>query len=131
MSESTVTQRNLAFGEVSSLALSKVADLNAQQLVTAITELRPDDTPSEQLRIALLLSLQESDLRALKDPAELDSQCTKLSGKLAATSDQHAAVATELDALALSAPCEFTPDHVWALVRAIKVQNQILNLYLG
>ena len=37
----------------------------------------------------------------------------------------------ELEALANSDPKQFTPEQIWILVRAIKVQSQVLQLYLG
>jgi hypothetical protein len=33
--------------------------------------------------------------------------------------------------LARSDPQKFTPDQIWILIRAIKVQSQILQLYVG
>lgn len=106
--------------------------VNARELVNAIAELKPSYGPVEQLRVALLLSIQNAEqLDALADRDELSRQCAELSLHLTATTDQHAAVAGELDALAQDSPCEFTPDHVWSLVRAIKVQTRILTLYTG
>jgi hypothetical protein len=37
----------------------------------------------------------------------------------------------ELETLARSDPQRFTPDQIWVLIRAIKVQSQILQLYVG
>ena len=51
--------------------------------------------------------------------------------RLQAATDQHAAMTEELESLARSDPREFTPDQIWVLIRAIKVQGQILQLYLG
>ena len=45
--------------------------------------------------------------------------------------DQHAAVANELDQLALTQPCEFEPKHVWTLIRAVKVQSQFVDMLTG
>jgi len=45
--------------------------------------------------------------------------------------DQHAAMTEELEDLARSDPKKFTPDQIWILIRAIKVQSQVLQLYLG
>ena len=105
--------------------------MDASQLATRIAQLRPELEPAEQLRMALLLALQHQNLGVLEDDDELERQCQEIGLQLSATSDQHAAVADELDSLALTAPCEFSPAHLWTLVRAIKVQNQILSLYLG
>ena len=105
--------------------------MDAQQLVSSIAQAKPEYSVANQLRYALLLANQNEELSNLSDPGELTRQCDQVSMQLNATTDQHAAVSHELESLAATAPCEFTPDHVWSLVRAIKVQSQILNMYLG
>ncbi|MFN3190467.1 MAG: hypothetical protein ACE361_08080 [Aureliella sp.] len=106
--------------------------MSAPQLVNAISELRPEYTPAQHLRIALLLSLEHENIDALAaDPVALERSLLEVTIKLSATTDQHAAVAGDLDSLASTSPCEFTPQHLWTLVRALKIQSQILNLYLG
>ena len=37
----------------------------------------------------------------------------------------------DLEALSRRDPTKFTIDQVWTLIRAIKVQSQILQLYVG
>ena len=37
----------------------------------------------------------------------------------------------ELESLAASDPKKFSPEQIWVLIRAIKVQSQILQLYVG
>lgn len=104
----------------------------AQELVNAVADLRPEYTAAQQLRIALLLSLQHDNIENLsKNKEELERQLLNVTIQLSATTDQHAAVSGELDSLASTTPCEFTPEHLWTLVKALKVQSQILNLYLG
>jgi len=49
--------------------------------------------------------------------------------RLEAASDQHAAVAEELDTMCGDGPVKFSPDQLWILLRAVKVQSQILELY--
>lgn len=105
--------------------------MDAQHLVNSIATMRPQDSPEEHLRLALLLSLQNDDLQLLLDPKELERQCSEIAIQLSAATDQHAAVASELDSLATTSPCEFNPEHLWTLVRALKVQSQVLNMYLG
>ncbi|HEV3004330.1 MAG TPA: hypothetical protein VGX78_07700, partial [Pirellulales bacterium] len=51
--------------------------------------------------------------------------------RLQAATDQHAAMTQELEQLASSDPEKFSPDQIWVLVRAIKVQSQVLSLYVG
>lgn len=76
-------------------------------------------------------------LNSVDDSAELDHQQvytevladTRL--QFQAATDQHAAMTQELEDLASSDPREFSPDQIWILVRAIKVQSQVLKLYAG
>jgi hypothetical protein len=51
--------------------------------------------------------------------------------KLQAATDQHAAMTEELESLASGDPRQFTQDQIWVLIRAIKVQSQVLQLYVG
>lgn len=90
--------------------------------------------------MGLLLSLHCSDDQTdsppssaaeLSDDEELLRRSQDISMQLNAAGDQHAAVADELDSLAATEPCDFSPAHVFTLVRAIKVQSQVLSLYLG
>jgi hypothetical protein len=37
----------------------------------------------------------------------------------------------ELEDLAASDPDNFTQDQIWILIRAIKVQSQVLQMYVG
>ena len=105
--------------------------MNAQQLIDSLARLRSDDEPAELLRSALLLALHTPDLSKLHDDDSVARQLQEIELHMRASLDQHAAVADELDNLATTEPCDFTSDHLWTLVRAIKVQNQLLNIYLG
>ncbi len=81
--------------------------------------------------MALLLTLHQPGDHGLRGDRLLLNQCEDISLQLSAASDQHAAVADEIESLAATEPCNFSPAHVFTLVRAIKVQNQVLNFYLG
>ncbi len=81
--------------------------------------------------MALLVAQQTEQLDELEDVDNLITACSQMSMQLSVASDQHNAVAEELDNLATTEPCDFSSSHLWTLVRAIKVQSQILNLYLG
>jgi hypothetical protein len=45
--------------------------------------------------------------------------------------DQHEAMTEELEQLGNSDPQKFTQDQIWVLLRAIKVQSQLLEYYVG
>jgi len=85
---------------------------------------------SELLRLAFLISLRVESLSELDD-ATLAAHCEAVSLELEVATEQHAAVSEELDQLADTLPCEFSPDHIWTLVRAIKAQGRFLQIYLG
>ena len=85
---------------------------------------------SELLRMAFLISLRVDSISQLDDAA-LEAHCEAVALDLQVATEQHAAVSEELDQLADTSPCEFSPDHVWTLVRAIKAQSRFLQMYLG
>ena len=70
-------------------------------------------------------------VRELQDEEILVDAQKEMGLRLQAATDQHAAMTEELERLARSDPRKFTPDQIWVLIRAIKVQSQILQLYLG
>jgi hypothetical protein len=82
-------------------------------------------------RLCLLLANTTDDVSKLDDDALLTAAWRDAGLRLEAATDQHAAMTEELESLARSDPQEFTPDQIWVLIRAIKVQGQILQLYLG
>lgn len=124
---------------------------NTTGLIQRLARLYPHYGQAELLRMALLITLHPSD-RASHGGA-FDSACEQesisraavtpdgddellrnshdIALQLNAASDQHAALAEELDSLAAIAPCDFSPEHLFALVRAIRVQSRVLNMYLG
>lgn len=85
---------------------------------------------SELLRMAFLISLRVESLSELDDEA-LQAHLAAVTNELQVATEQHAEVSEELDQLADTLPCEFSPDHVWTLVRAIKSQSRFLQMYLG
>jgi hypothetical protein len=116
------------------LGIAAVVDSPATatiEIIRRLTRLYPHYGQAELLRLALLLSLHHPEVQAERSEAELRAVCQEIVLQCSAAGDQHAAVADELDSLAATAPCEFSPQHVFTLVRAIKVQSQVLNLYLG
>ena len=71
------------------------------------------------------------DIGSLEDDDILAEAWGEMGMRLQAATDQHAAMTEELDEISRRHPSEFTVDHVWTLLRAIKVQSQVLQLYLG
>ncbi len=105
--------------------------MDAAELVQRIATLKPDLAQTELLRLGLLVAQRVASLDDSFTDGALEQHCSEVCLQLDAATDQHEAVAGELDSLASTAPCDFSSDHLWTLVRAIKVQSQVLNLYLG
>lgn len=99
-------------------------------LINKLEQLSPMDAPSCLARKALLLCVSVSnDLDLLGDEVVFAEKLAEVEFSFNASEDQQAAVAEELDSLASSHPCEFSPKHVWTLIRAIKVQKQALDQF--
>jgi hypothetical protein len=105
--------------------------MTCQQLAHRIQRLQPDAGARDVARLCLLLTNISDDVSKLDDDDMLTSTWREASLRLQAATDQHAAMTEDLETLARSDPREFTPDQIWVLIRAIKVQGQILQLYLG
>ena len=82
-------------------------------------------------RLCLLLTNSVDDLDALRDQRALHDAWKRTGLKLQVATDQHAAMTEELEKLAASDPQTFTQDQIWILIRAIKVQSQVLQMYVG
>ena len=72
-----------------------------------------------------------SDRDSLGDDEKFLEIWDEVNWRLQAATDQHAAVTEELEHLSSSDPHDFSPEQIWILVRSIKVQNQLLRLYVG
>ena len=105
--------------------------MTCHELAHQIERLQPDADAREVARITLLLANSVEDLREFEDDARLTEAWQNVSLQLHAATDQHAAMTAELEELAASDPKKFNPDQIWILIRAIKVQSQVLQLYLG
>lgn len=105
--------------------------MNCQELAGRIEKLQPDADVRDVARLCLLLSNSVDDVGELDDENALAASWKETGLRLQASTDQHAAMTEELDNLARSDPQKFTPDQIWILIRAIKVQSQILQLYIG
>lgn len=101
------------------------------ELASRIQTLQPAADPRDVARLCLLLQNAVDDPNKLNDVDYLKTTWREMGMRLQAATDQHAAMTEELDSLAKSDPRKFTPNQIWVLIRAIKVQSQILQLYVG
>ena len=105
--------------------------MKCQELAARIESLQPDADMGDVARLCLLLSNAVDDSDDLVEDDALTQAWNDMGIKLQAATDQHAAMTQELEDLAASDPDSFSQDQIWVLIRAIKVQSQILQLYVG
>ena len=105
--------------------------VTCQHLAARIEQIQPGAEPRDVARLCLLLANHAGNLDSLSDEANLAEAWKQTGLRLQAATDQHSAMTQELETLASSDPEKFSPEQVWVLVRAIKVQSQVLSLYVG
>lgn len=105
--------------------------MNLQTLAERIQSLDPSAEIRDVARTCLLLSNSLDKLGELNDLSKLEDAWREMNLRLQLATDQHAAMTEELESLARSNPEAFNKEQIWVLVRAIKVQSQVLQLYLG
>jgi hypothetical protein len=105
--------------------------MTCQELAAQIESLQVGADPRDVARLCLLLANYVDDVNSLDDEDRLQKAWQDMSIRLQAATDQHTAMTEELETLARSNPSEFAAEQVWTLIRAIKVQSQILQLYVG
>jgi hypothetical protein len=105
--------------------------ITCHELARRIEEIQPEAMPRDVARLCLLLTNYEDNLEELEDEERLTQVWQEMGMRLQAATDQHAAMTAELEELAQSNPRQFTMDQIWTLIRAIKVQSQVLQLYVG
>jgi hypothetical protein len=104
---------------------------NCHELAERIEQLQPGAMPRDVARLCLLLANYVDDMQQLADDAMLEDAWREMGIRLQAATDQHAAMTDDLERLAGTDPDSFSMEQVWVLIRAIKVQSQVLQLYVG
>lgn len=102
-----------------------------QDLAERIQDREPSADPTDVARLCLLMTNLVEDIQSLEDDGNLSSAHRDASLRLQMATDQHAAMTQELEDLAASDPKQFDREQIWVLLRAIKVQSQILQMYIG
>ncbi len=105
--------------------------MTCRDLADRIESIQPEARPQEVARLCLLLVNSVEEIDELEDEDALTEAWKEMGLRLQAVTDQHAAMTEELDLLAQSDPRDFAPEQIWVLIRAIKVQSQILQMYVG
>lgn len=101
------------------------------ELASRIQRLQPQANPRDVARLCLLLANYVDDTEELVDDQRLVEVWQEMGIRLQAATDQHAAMTEELENLAQNRPQEFSMEQIWTLIRAIRVQSQVLQLYVG
>ncbi len=105
------------------------SSMTCHELAEKLHQMRPELPPADVARLCLLILNQTDDVDALTDDDQLTAAWQNATFRLEAAADQHDAVADELEAMCSGERVEFNPDQLWVLLRALKVQSQILELY--
>ena len=105
--------------------------MTCRELASMIERLQPNAAPRDVARLCLLLANGVENFESLADEQRLTEAWQEAGWRLQLASDQHAAMTEELERLAQTPANSFSPQQIWVLVRAIKVQSQVLQLYLG
>lgn len=105
--------------------------MTCRELAEQIESFQPQASPQDVARLCLLLSNANQDLDQFKEKPKLREAWKQTGLQLQLATDQHAAMTSELEELAKGDPKEFSQEQIWVLIRAIKVQSQILQLYVG
>ena len=105
--------------------------MNSLKLIERVESFHEDASPRDILRMSMLLGNAVNDFHDLDDAERFEKIWSDVNLRLQAATDQHAAMTDELEQLSKSDPRQFTPDEIWVLIRAIKVQSQVLRLYTG
>jgi hypothetical protein len=105
--------------------------MTCQELAKRIQGIQPTASTQDIARLCLLLANNFNGIEELQDDEKLKEAWQQIGLKLQAATDQHAAMTQELEDLANSDPENFSRDQIWILIRAIKVQSQVLQMYVG
>ena len=105
--------------------------MKCHELADRIEHLQPEAMPRDVARLCLLLTNYVDDIELLEDDEHLSQAWQEMGIRLQAATDQHAAMTEELERLADTSPDALNLEQVWVLIRAIKVQSQVLQLYVG
>ena len=105
--------------------------MRCTELAQQIEQIQPQASPQDVARLCLLLTNEVDDLDNLRERNALHEAWKRMGLQLQVATDQHAAMTQELEELAASDPESFSQDQIWILIRAIKVQSQVLQMYVG
>jgi hypothetical protein len=104
--------------------------MTCQEIARHLADLHPEMSQPQIAQLCLLV-LRTSGSGSLEDRASIATAARAASFRLDAATDQHSAMTAELEAIFGDGPVRFSADQIWTLLRAVKVQSQLLELYAG
>ncbi len=105
--------------------------MRCQQLAGRIEAMQPGAAPRDVARLCLLLANRVASLDELDGDDQLCAAWRDMAIRLQGATDQHEAMTDELESLTKTAVEDLQPEQISVLIRAIKVQSQILQMYVG
>lgn len=105
--------------------------MRCAELADTIERIQPAASAQDVARLCLLLTNSVARLDELSDDARLTSAWREMGLRMQAATDQHTAMTEELGSLSGDEPDRLTTEQVLVLIRAIKVQSQLLQMYVG
>ncbi len=105
--------------------------MKCTDLAKRIERFHPSANVREVARLCLLLTNSSHNVDELSDDGVLATAWNEMYLRMRAAIDQHAAATEDLEGLENSDPRQFTAEQIGRLIRTIKVQSQILQLYIG
>jgi hypothetical protein len=105
--------------------------MTCHELAECIERLQPKALPREVARLCLLLINYVDDIDELEDEEHLSQVWQDMIVGIQAVTDQHAAMAADLEDLSRAKPEMLKIDQIMVLIRAIKVQSQVIQLYIS
>ena len=106
-----------------------VGIMKLSKIVEKLEQILPDADPVHLARMAMLLANEFKTDEVVENDFMLGEITEELKLRLSAATDQLTAVALDLKGLAGTDPRDFNRDQIWVLIRALKVQNQVLGMY--
>jgi len=104
--------------------------MTCQEIARHLADLHPEMSQAQIAQLCLLV-LRSNGPELLDDQASVAKAARAATFRLDAATDQHAAMTSELEAIFGEGPVRFSADQIWTLLRAVKVQSQLLELYAG
>ncbi len=105
--------------------------MKCSDIAIKIEEINPLADARDVARICALICNAVPDRNRLADSEFLLKTWEEVNLRLQAATDQHAAVNEDLESIVADGAAGFTDAQIGVLARSIKIQNQILQFYVG